>query len=162
MTGFARFAAVCGALALIACENAVADQATFKINGDASGTSAFTNADAWNPAVAPSSVDGAGYDYIVNNGGEIRMPDTDATFGGHSLTLGEVGGGLGRMAVQGYNKTTTISDLVLAKGNFHNPRQTTATIAGKVTIVSPPAAPFEVYCNTAGSVFSFTAAFATD
>ena len=162
MTGFARFAAVCGALALIACESAVADQATFKISGDASGTSAFTNADAWNPAVAPSSVDGAGYDYIVNNGGEIRMPEADATFGGHSLTLGEVGGGLGRMAVNGYNKTTTISDLVLAKGNFHNPRPTTATIAGKVTIVSPPAAPFEVYCNTAGSVFSFTAALATD
>ena len=161
MTGFARFAAVCGALALIACESAVAGQAIFKINGDASGTSAFTNADAWNPAVAPSSVDGAGYDYIVNNGGEIRMPDTDATFGGHSLTLGEVGGKSGRMAVQGYNKTTTISDLVLAKGNFHNPR-TTATIAGKVTIVSPPAAPFEVYCNTTGSVFSFTAALATD
>ena len=160
MTGFARFAAVCGALALIACESAVADQATFKINGDASGTSAFTNADAWNPAVAPSSVDGAGYDYIVNNGGEIRMPQDNATFGGHSLTLGEVGGGLGRMAVQGYNKTTTISDLVLANGNFHNPR-TTATIAGNITIVSPPAAPFDIYCNSAGSVFSFAAAFAT-
>ena len=158
----AKVAALCGVLALIACESAVADQATFKIKSDDDGTSAFTNADAWNPAVAPSSVDGAGYDYIVNNGGEIRMPQDNATFGGHSLTLGEVGGKSGRMAVQGYNKTTTISDLVLAKGNFHNPRQTTATIAGKVTIVSPPAAPFEVYCNTAGSVFSFTAAFATD
>ena len=162
MTELSRFAAVCGALALIACESAVAAQATFNISADAEKTSAFTNADAWAPAIAPNTVDGSGYDYVVNNGGEIRMPDTDATFGGQSLTLGEVGGGLGRMAVQGYNKTTTISDLVLAKGNFHNPRQTTATIAGKVTIVSPPAAPFEVYCNTAGSVFSFTAAFATD
>ena len=97
----ARFAAVCGALALIACESAVADQATFKINSDASGTSAFTNAVAWNPAVAPNSAEGAGYDYLVNNNGEIRMPDTDATFGGRSLTLGVVGGDLGRMAVQG-------------------------------------------------------------
>ena len=158
----AKVAALCGALALIVCESAVADQVTFKISGDASGTSAFTNADAWNPAVAPSSVDGAGYDYIVNNGGEIRMPDTDATFGGHSLTLGEVGGKSGRMAVQGWGKTTTISDLVLANGNFHNPRQTTATIAGKITIVSPPTAPFGVYCNTAGSVFSFAAALTTD
>lgn len=162
MTGLARFAAVCGALALIACESAVADQATFKIKSDDAGTSAFTNAVAWNPAVAPNSAEGAGYDYLVNNNGEIRMPEADATFGGHSLTLGEVGGGLGHMAVQGYNKTTTISDLVLANGNFHNPRQTTATIAGKITIVSPPTAPFGVYCNTAGSVFSFAAALATD
>ena len=60
--------AVCGALALMACESAVAVQATFNIDGDVSGTSAFTNADAWNPAVAPSSVDGAGYDYLVNIG----------------------------------------------------------------------------------------------
>ena len=161
MTELSRFAAVCGAFALVACESAVAAQATFNISADAEKTSAFTNADAWNPAIAPNTVDGSGYDYVVNNGGEIRMPDTDATFGGQSLTLGEVGGGLGRMAVQGYNKTTTISDLVLAKGNFHNPR-TTATIAGNITIVSPPDAPFDIYCNSAGSVFSFTAAFATD
>lgn len=154
--------AVCGALALMACESAVAVQATFNISSDAAGTSAFTNADAWYPAVAPSSVDGADYDYVVNNNGEIRMPDTNASFGGHSLTLGEVDGGSGRMAVQGYGKTTTFSDLVLAKGVFHNPRQTTATIAGKITVASSPTAPFGIYCNTAGSVFSFTAALATD
>lgn len=162
MTELSRFAAVCGALMLIACESAVAAQATFKIAGDASGTSAFTNADAWNPAVAPSSAEGASYDYLVNNNGEIRMPDTDATFGGHSLTLGEVGGGSGRMAVQGWDKTTTFSDLVLANGVFQNPREKTATIAGKITVASSPTAPFGIYCNTAGSVFSFTAALATD
>ena len=133
--------AVCGALALFACESAVAGQATFKIAADGAGTSAFTNADAWNPAVAPSSAEGAGYDYLVNNGGEIRMPETDATFGGHSLTLGQVGGESGRMAVQGWGKTTAIADLVLANGLFHNPRQATATIAGKITVVSPPSEP---------------------
>lgn len=155
-------AAVCGALALTVCESAAAAQATFNINADVSGTSAFTNADAWNPAVAPSSAEGAGYDYLVNNGGEIRMPETDATFGGHSLTLGQVGGESGRMAVQGWGKTTAIADLVLANGLFHNPRQATATIAGKITVVSPPSEPFGIYCNAAGSVFSFAAAFATD
>ena len=154
--------AVCGALALIACESAVAAQATFKIIGDASGTSAFTNAVAWNPAVAPSSAEGAGYDYLVNNNGEIRMPDTDATFGGHSLTLGEVGGGSGRMAVQGWGKTTTFPELVLANGSFQNPRVATATIAGNIKVVSPSASPFGVYCNSAGSVFSFSAALTTD
>ena len=162
MTELSRFAAVCGTFALVACESAVAAQATFKITGDALGTSAFTNADVWNPAVAPSSAEGAGYDYLVNNNGEIRMPDTDATFGGHSLTLGEVGGGSGRMAVQGWDKTTTFSDLVLANGVFQNPREKTATIAGKITVASSPTAPFGIYCNTAGSVFSFTAALATD
>ena len=153
---------VCSALALMVCECAVASSATFKIVADASGTSAFTNADAWDPAVAPSAVEGASYDYVVKNGGEIRMPDVNASFGGHSLTLGEVGGGTGRMAVQGWGKTTSFGDLILANGLFHNPRSDTATIAGKITVVSPPSAPFGVYCNSAGSVFSFTAAIETD
>ena len=157
-----RFFAFAAAFHLTVCQDAIAAQATFKISADASGTSAFANADAWDPAIAPNTVDGSEYDYVVNNGGEIRMPDTDATFGGHSLTLGEVGGGSGRMAVQGWGKTTTFPDLVLANGSFQNPRVATATIAGNIKVVSPSASPFGVYCHSAGSVFSFSAALATD
>jgi hypothetical protein len=152
---------VCSALTLVVCE-CMASTATFNIAADASGTSAFSNAAAWNPAVSPSSAEGASYDYVVNNNGEIRMPTLDSSFGGNSLSLGDVGGGAGRMAVQGYGKTTSFSDLILANGHFHNPRMTVTTIGGKITVVSPSDAPFGVYCNTVGSAFSFAAAIETE
>lgn len=117
-------------------------QAATRYSTKGSGsTDQLTNSTYWDDAGAnpwPNSAD----DYVLKHG-VVRGPDSNVSFNGRSFQMGIVGGNEASMAIKGGNITFANEGLVLAKGYFtHWADNREIWIGGKVTVLSPKAAPF--------------------
>ena len=103
------------------------------------------------------------YDYLAADSRIVRTPTSGSTtFGGHSLTLGEVGAGYGWMFDYTSNATKRYDNggLVLANGLISTQSQDDRWFgfAGDVRVTAPDTAPFQIMSGYSGTriVFSGT------
>lgn len=119
---------------------------------DDTGQSSLVDGSRWSPAGVPAS----DHDYLVE-GLTIRTPDRAAastTFNGHSLQIGVIGGGKGKVLAKGNGSSVTYSNLglYLANGSYAaGANNMTASIYGKLTVLSPAADPFAFTSEYTGS-----------
>lgn len=128
----------------------------FLLASDNYETQSFATSNNWSDCAAPHS----DADYIVEDVGSTSLAlwhYGGAAFGGRSLTVGRVGGAMGRVRNIGWDSTMTVGSLALNNGSWvvaaGDTAASGATLAGAVRVNAPASSPF-VFTAAATNAFT--------